>query len=243
MARIAVSGRVANTTRILLRDWQYVMQTDGSTNGKVDFGTHASYLLNTGALSFWIKKASGSGNQGGVELYVSGNDRITIYHVGNAITCGFVRGGSVILNSGVTLTNYLSQWNHILITWDSTSALLFHNGNTSASLTSSGDRTMNFPSNPQLQIGTSLSGSFNIDARFGDLAICNAKLAGTDAANIYYRNLLPSSLVARWRFTDGSGNVSLSSGSGNSGTKGSGATWITETPFKLRTAKSGRVTP
>lgn len=241
MPRVPISGRVAVSGRVVPRAMPFSVLVQGNSNGKIDFGNNATYLLNTGAISFFIRKYPNTGIEGGLEISSSGNDRMTIYHVNGNIAFSLVKGGAVLLNNIVTIPNYANQWHHVVFTWDATSGVVYVDGNLTPLLNVAGNMTMAFPSNPLLVLGFLATGAGAVMAGYTHLSLFNAKLTAAEAQAIYVKNIYPASRTAFWDFSAGSGNVLLTSGSGNSGVLGSAAAWSGPGPFGLRVPVSGRV--
>lgn len=237
MARSAVSGRVAQTSRYLLRDSPYALHLPATTD-KV-LVPHSTSLDITGAFSIFLwAKLTDRGN-----LVNKGGDTANGYKFSwlssffALVNCLAIRINAGLDVTALTRSMFLDQWYHIGVSFNGTSALFYRNAVLNRTQAAANP---NSNSGVSLQIGGSAKGKFKDIVIYKGLGIPQAQVT-----SLYKGNPPdPTNLAAWWKCDEGSGtDLFDSSGNANTGVI-SGATsgYTEDTPYKPRVATTGRVT-
>lgn len=237
MARSAVSGRVAQTSRYLLRDSPYALHLPATTD-KV-LVPHSASLDITGAFSIflWVKLTD-RGN-----LVNKGGDTANGYKFSwlpsffALVNCLACRINATTDVTGFSRSMFPDQWYHIGASSNGSTVSFYRNAVLNRTIGIAAPRSN---SGVSLQIGGSAIGKFKDIVIYKGLGIAQAQV--TDL----YKGKPPdpTNLAAWWKCDEGSGTSLLdSSGNANTGVI-SGATsgYTADTPYKPRVATTGRVT-
>ena len=215
---------------------QYSVSLDGTD----DYVSTSSFDLTTNkTVSFWIKLNSISG--AGVYLFGNGGSYYS-YITSNGQTM-YKYDGSVAKAINISAANAIStgSWQHIVITGDGSSSVLYKNG------TSIGTGVDLTPLGLNRFGGDSVGGSRFISGLMDEVAVWDATLSADDVTAIYnsgvptdlssvssYDTDRTSNLVHWWRMGDnngGTGTTITDQGSGgNDGTLTNGPTFSTTVP-------------
>lgn len=205
----------------------------------VGFGSSPSYNKQNGHVSLWFKHrnnpASISTTKTLFDLSDGGTNRISLSYNGSLFTLTRVR--SFVVMPTLTLAIQLNNnvWNHICISWSFANGIFWY---VNGAIVQFNISTSNLPwvSNPTFGIFNSAvpSASNSFDGSITQVSIGSDFDAGDsqrveDMMNYYLYGRITPEIDALWNFTDGSGNVSLSSGSGNNGVVSNGV-WNSDRP-------------
>ena len=140
---------------------------------------------------------------------------------------------TTIWNDSSTTLLPIDKWTHVVLTQNAGTGALYMNAvqdATNFSYTPSGTFTFN-----QATLGAQrrVSPTSFYTGRITGVRMFNTALTGTQVTNLYYLNEVPSSVVAQYLFTEGSGTVLNDSIGNNEGTITS-ATWVDNTPSQAR---------
>jgi hypothetical protein len=218
---------------------------NGALCGYIYFGQHAAYAQNTGGASFvWRSEGVDPQNPSVVfQLGSTTSDRIEVFVDTNNYITLVANKGVQLFAITTTFRQKYGVYTHFTLSWGPGGAFLQADGVTIAK--SNIDTTLNLGATPKLALGartSGLGGANCIGGTFTDLRIYGGTAPTEDEARaIVFDNKDPSTPVSRWAFDDNTGTtVSLTSGSGNSGTITSGA-WTSYVPMAQRNEGTPRI--
>ena len=205
--------------------YRSVKSTDTSADRYITFGSHATYLLNTGGISIWAKRGAWrTDGENIVELIQFGTSYVRVSMTGRSLTVTAYANAATIVSTTYNFTNSaLETWHNIVVTWDSSSMDVYVDK--TRVVNSTGDKRLSFSVNPTFYVGAgNAAGSgFFFDGYHTRAALYNAKLSQADVNQIWNTES-PSSEVSAWDYTDTSGStITLTRGAGNNGTIVSGS--------------------
>ena len=201
--------------------YRSVRSTDTSADRYITFGSHATYLLNTGGISLWAKRGGWRADGEYVfELYRDASNYVRASWNGNRILVRQYVGGVLKMN-GVTFSpqsGALESWHNLTFGWDSSSFDVYFDKSLVISV--AGNMVNAFGGNPTLYVATAnAAGSgFFFDGYTTRVALYSVKPTQAQVNQIWNTES-PSSEVSAWDYTDISGStITLTRGSGNNGT-------------------------
>lgn len=249
MARSVInSARTAlSRKRVALRDYGFSLEGN-TTNGRVDL-PNLSICTNVAyTICFWVAtKGKTSGSITNMNVFTEGellgtNQNMQIYFDDSNVRRVRWRlqdrvNTTISMSTGNALT---TGFYHIVCVQNSTTArYIYVNG----ILSGSNGSTMNITSVTNSTLFAQINSGSYIqfgDFRVNDVQFYNTNLSSIQISGLYYDNIIPSGLVARYLCNEGSGTTLTDSVSGNNGTI-QNCTWSTLVPLKSRTAiPSGR---
>lgn len=248
------ASRVPSSTRVPIQNIPYSLDLDGST-GYISYGNHAAYALGLGgamSIRFNLSAQQIDTNTANSRFFATLGDgtlsNFITFIVQNASPFALVadvRSGGVsnTITSSPIVTNLLDgEWHDAAVIWGPDGKSLILDG-VLVAFDTIPSTVPALGATPDLVSGRLNSG---INGRYltGNLQGLRLFSAGTTLAQIqdlHFRNITPSTQVAYWPGTEGSGTSMAVTGSGNAGTLVGGVTWSTDTPQMARAAVSGRV--
>jgi len=234
------------TPRIARNLGRLVMCRYGTTEN-IDFGSHAAYRVGAdnqatgGSIAFWFRAMTATGAASRrLMLLFTVNNWIGLYMIStegldkSAIVAEFVRGGGGIAGvSGSTGVRYVEgKLHHAVLTWDSTGADLWLDGERVWVVTGF-DARPTFGATPNFLLGNTLGGAYNNPANAdvgGEAYIYARRLTRGEIQSYYYKGAIPETQAAAWGprgWNPGGasgGTISLTGGAGNNGVVTNGLT-------------------
>jgi|11_taG_2_1085331.scaffolds.fasta_scaffold43964_2 hypothetical protein len=219
----------------------YSLDFDG-TNDYIDSGISTDYDISSGgSYSIWFNQANNTGSERLI-VYASGTSSswapsysawgYSLYRYVNKLGIFWAAGGSQ--NSADQTFN--AGWNHAVLTYDSTTAKVYLNGNTTPIVSVSA--TSGTSGSHKLYFGLGEDANTNFQGKLDEVAYFSSALSTSDITDIYNSGVPTdiSSLnpVGYWRMGDndsGTGTTITNQGSGgNDGTLVNGPTFSTDIP-------------
>ena len=220
---------------------QYSVEFDGA-NDYIDAGISSDYdIASGGSYSIWFNQANNTGSERLI-VYASGTSSswkpsysdwgYSLYRYGNKLGIFWAAGGSQ--NSADQTFN--AGWNHAVLTYDSTTAKVYLNGNTTPIVSVSA--TSGTSASHKLYFGLGEDANTNFEGKLDEVAYFSSALSTSDITDIYNGGVPTdiSSLnpVGYWRMGDndsGTGTTITNQGSGgNDGTLINGPTFSADVP-------------
>ena len=215
---------------------------DCGTNSSLNFERTDAFSIScwvargtTGANHTLVSKMASTGNQRGYFFFISSGNKIRFFlRTDTSFTSQRLTAESA---SSITDTN----WHHILVTYDgssATSGINIYLDGVAESLTLTGTLSGTIQNNNPFNIGAR-NNSINLaNANIDEVSVFNTELSASDVSSIYNGNgagkpgdLTSFNPLSWWRFEEGSGTTAADSGSAsNTGTLENSATFSTDVP-------------